>query len=514
MRGNFQITMSILRNVFTVSGLTLISRVFGYVRDIFMAIFLGAGTLNDAFIIAFRLPNLFRTIFGEGALSSAFVPIFASKVAKDKQAANEFAGKVTSILTLLLIIFCIVMMIFMPEVISVTAPGYHNYPEIFELAVLLGRITFPYIFLISLVALYGGMLNSINKFYAFAAAPIFLNIAMIIALLLQKHFATPAHALSWGVIGGGVLELLWMIYFLKKSGLTFSFGMPAVDDDIKKLLKRMLPSIYGSGIAQINIWVSTIIASYVIGGISYLYFADRIYQLPLALIGTAMGFVLLPALSKAFSEGNSADAIKIQNEAVGFCLYLSIPAMFAIMIMAQDIIHVLFERGNFTANATFQTANALTVFSFGLPAYVLIKVFSSTFFSNGDTKTPVKVATISLIINVIISILLLPVIQHVAIAVGSVVSAWFTIIVFLRTLHKRHWYRVNHDLFFSKVLRLIIASLMMVLVIFGIQTLGYYLGEIFALIFEVIIGVLGYFYFTVMFKVISVERLKKVLRGG
>jgi putative peptidoglycan lipid II flippase len=506
--------MAILKNVFTVSSLTLISRVFGYIRDIFMAIFLGAGMLNDAFIIAFRLPNLFRTIFGEGALNSAFVPIFASKITQDKAAANDFARKVLSLLTLFLVIFCSVMIFFMPELISLTAPGYKDNKEIFDLAVLLGRITFPYIFLISLVALYGGMLNSINKFYAFAAAPVLLNIAMIIALLVQKHFTTPAHALSWGVIGGGILELLWMIYFLKRSGLAFSFGVPTIDEDIKKLFKRMLPSIYGSGIAQINIWVSTIIASYVIGGISYLYFADRIYQLPLALIGTAMGFVLLPSLSKAFSQGNSGEAIKIQNEAVNFCLYLSIPATFAIMVMAQDIIHVLFERGNFTSHAAIQTANALTVFSIGLPAYVLIKVFSSTFFSNGDTKTPVKVATASLVINIIISISLLPVIQHVAIAVGSVISAWFTIIIFLWILHNRHWYRVNYDIFLSKILRLIIASLMMVLLIFGIQSLIFYFGEVLALIFEVIIGGAGYFYFTIMFKVISTERLKKSLKGN
>lgn len=502
--------MSLYKNAFTVGGLTLISRIFGYVRDVLFAAILGASALNDAFIIAFRLPNLFRTIFGEGAFNASFVPLFSALQDKNKSKAMKFAQTVQTLLLLALILLSTLMIIFMPEFMLLTAPGYYANKEAFDLIVFLGRITFPYIIFVSIMAFYGGILNSLNKYFAFAAAPILLNVVFILAVPFVYLFPTPAHTLSTAAIVAGVAEMLWMMYFAHKEGFLIKLTKPVITDDVKKMFCRMGPGLLGSGVAQINIWVSTIIASYIIGGNSFLYYADRIYQLPLAIIGTAMGTVLLPVLSKSFASGNVKEAIATQNKAIDFCMLLTIPAFMGIAFLAHDIIYILFEHGNFTSDATAKTASALFIFSFGLPAYVLIKVFSSNFFANGDTKTPVYIASISLVINIVVSLVFLPVYQHVAIAFGSVAAAWFNSAALWVIAHNRRKYKMEKEMFI-RLMKIIISSLLMVITLFITYSITHYLHEVFALILMITIGAMAYLGSILMFKLVTKQELKKYL---
>lgn len=502
----------IIKNSITVGGLTLVSRVFGYIRDAFIAFVLGAGALNDAFIIAFRIPNLFRTLFGEGAFSAAFVPIYSALSSKSSKDAKKFAQHVQVWLLLALIVFSIIMMIFMPQVVAVTAPGYVDNSQIFDLAVTLGRITFPYIIFMSLLAFYGGMLNSIGKYAVFASAPILLNFVMIISVAFVNLAETKAHALAYGVVVAGIVELLWVLYFANKNKLlVIKFAIPEVSPDIKKLFERMGPGIMGSGVAQINVFITTILASYVVGGISYLYYADRIYQLPLALIGTAMGTVLLPMLAKDYEKGDSAGAIKNKNTAIEFCLLFTIPAMLAIFILAKDIIELLFEHGEFTSEATMQTTKALVVFAFGLPAYVLIKVFTSSFFAAGDTKTPVKIAMQSLGINIIISIVLLSQFQHVSIAIGSVASSWYTVVRLVQLSIRDKRYKFN-EITNLKVMKCIISGLLMMLVIYGSQAITREMHILIAMVLDVAVGGASYLLFCYLFRVINKSQIQRLIK--
>lgn len=486
--------MKLIKSVFQVGLLTLISRVFGYVRDAVVAFYIGTGILNDAFIVAFRLPNLFRTIFGEGAFNSAFVPIYSKILHKDgKNAATTFASKVQTMLLGLLIILSVLMMIFMEKVIAFTAPGYAQQPEYLEFITRLGRITFPYIVFMSLMAFYGGMLNSHGRYFAFASAPILLNVVLIFAITYKHEGELASFMLAYGALLAGVLELLWVLIFAYKDGIGVGFKSPLHDENIKKLFKALTPGILGSGVSQINVWVSTILASFVPGGISYLYYADRIYQLPLALIGTAMSTVLLPVLSKHFGSTDVSMAVQKQNEALEFSMLLAIPSVFAISYLSYDIIHILFERGEFTQASTLKTADALMVFSFGLPAYILVKIFTSPFFANHDTKTPVKIAATALVINISLSIVLLGMIEHVAIAVGSVISAWVNAASLIYFSIKRGYYHMRNKRILWQILRFFIASVIMLLAIcFVKNNWGGYIAEMLELLIYCIIGLVIY----------------------
>ncbi len=504
--------MALIKHSMTVGGLTLVSRIFGYIRDAFIAFALGAGALNDAFIIAFRIPNLFRTLFGEGAFSAAFVPLYSAKSNSSPTEAKKFAAQVQIWLLIILSIFCALMMYFMPTIVLITAPGYSDNKEIFDLAVSLGRITFPYIMFMSFLAFYGGMLNSIGKYAAFASAPILLNVVMIISVAFVNMTETKAHALSWGVFFAGIAELLWILYFAKKHKLLVTkFQKPKLTPEIKTLFKRVGPGILGSGVAQINVFITTILASYIVGGISYLYYADRIYQLPLALIGTAMGTVLLPILAKDFEKGDSKSLIKNQNSAIDFCMLFTIPSMFGILILANDIVELLFQHGEFTSDATIQTTKALVAFSFGLPAYVLIKIFTSSFFAAGDTKTPVVIAAQSLGINIIISIALLSTFQHVSIAIGSVVSAWYTVIRLIQiSVKAKRFSLIDRTILNS--MKYIISGLLMILAIYGVEFITKEANIIIAMLLDITIGGGAYLLCCYLFGVIDKDRIMNNLK--
>ncbi|MCE2991686.1 MAG: murein biosynthesis integral membrane protein MurJ [Candidatus Jidaibacter sp.] len=416
--------MKIARLAFGVGALTFISRILGYVRDVAIAFFLGAGLFNDAFVIALRIPNMFRSIFGEGALNSAFVPIFTKKIKQEGEGgAIKFASNVQTILLIITTIFSALMIYFMNGVVELIAPGYSSNPEALSLITNLGRISFCYIIFISMMAFYGGISNSFGNYMPFASAPIILNVILILFIFLGNSQEQKAYWLTISLPIAGIFEMLWVMYFVYKHMGIISIQRPVMDSDTKLLLKRMLPGIIGSGISQINIVVSTIIASFVASGVSYLYYADRIYQLPLAIIGTALGTVMLPELAKKYASGDVKKFKVMQNQALVFSLFLTMPASLGILAIAPEIISLLFQHGAFDQQATNGAAAALEVFALGLPAFCIIKIFSAAFFASGDTKTPVRIAAVVLLINIVISIVLLPLFQHVAVAIGAVVAS-------------------------------------------------------------------------------------------
>jgi putative peptidoglycan lipid II flippase len=485
--------MSLMKNAIVVGMMTLISRIFGYVRDAAIAFFLGAGALNDVFIIALRLPNLFRTLFGEGAFHAAFIPMFSRYTAGEGglDKARDFARGVQAMLLVILLIFCTVMIIFMRSVIAVTAPGLENNPELFDVTVELARITFPYIGLMAIAAFYGGMLNSVGKYFVFALAPVFLNIVMIITVYLMDA-KTKAHALAYGVVIAGFVEAAWVLYFACRSNLLVKITKPQLTPEVKQLLKRILPGAVGSGITQINILINTIIASYITGAVSYLYYADRISQLPLALVGTAMGTVLLPVLAKQFAGSDPEVAIETQHKAIDFVLFLTIPAAFGIACLAQEIIGVLFEHGNFDSEATQKTAAALIPFAIGLPAFALIKLFVTNFHANGDTKTPVIIAALCIVVNLVISLSFMKVWGHVALALASAVSAWVNVITLVVMALRRGKYRFELTRFMM-TLKIMTAAIVMTGVIFGLKPHLSGIGEISRLAIIIAVGGAAYF---------------------
>lgn len=428
--------MKLYRAFATVGGLTMASRVLGFVRDILIAAALGTGAVADAFFVAFRFPNLFRRLFGEGAFNAAFVPLFAKRLEGDgEDAANAFASQAISGLTFILLIFSAVMMIAMPWLMLLLAPGFIEDRPKYDLAVELTQIAFPYLLCMSLVALLSGALNSVHRYWAAAAAPILLNIILIAALLVaialgHAEAAGAGYILSIGVTVAGIAQLAMLWIAVKRAGLKIRLGWPSWSPDMKRLVELGIPGIISGGITQINVMVGTIIASLQAGAVSYLYYADRLYQLPLGIVGIAIGVVLLPELARQLRAGQYSAAMETQNRSLEFSLVLTIPAAIALAIAADPIISVLFERAAFKAEDTENTAWALRAFAIGLPAFVLIKVFQPAFFAREDTKTPMYLALANMVTNVVLSIALFYAFKsagwmpHVGIALATTIAGW------------------------------------------------------------------------------------------
>lgn len=441
--------MSLYKNFFSVSALTLLSRVFGFVRDIMMATVLGAGPAADAFFAAFRFPNLFRRLFAEGAFNIAFVPLFAKALEQQgEEAARDLAARIISWLIVALAIVTILAEIFMEWILVPFVPGFLNDPEKFELTVFLTRICFPYLACMSLMAAYGAILNGLGRFLAAAFAPVLLNVATIVVLagLILYQSGNPEFDAIWvaiGVMAGGVVQLALVVWAVRKTGFLPRFRLPRVDPEIRRFWLLALPAVFAGGITQINIFVGTIIASQAESAISYLYYADRLYQLPLGIIGIAISVVLLPELSRHLKGGRMAEATRSQDSALLISMLLSLPAATALAVLATPIISVLFERGAFDAVATLSTADALIAFAWGLPAFVLIKVFQPGFFAREDTMTPTVLAAVSVGVNIAISLALFPALQHVGIAIATSVSAWINTIMLGAILWRRGHFRLE-----------------------------------------------------------------------
>lgn len=437
--------MALLRSVATIGGYTLLSRILGFARDVLVAAYVGAGPVADAFFVAFKFPNLFRRLFAEGAFNAAFVPIFAGLAATSgPTAAKRFAEDALAVLLAVLIVFVIAAEVTMPWLMYAFAPGFSADPPKFELAVVLTRITFPYLLFISLVSLQGGVLNSIDRFAAVAATPVLMNICFIAGLVLLIGVTpTAGHALAWGVALAGVVQFLWLAWAMQRAGLALSLPRPRLSPEVRRLLGLMLPATLGAGVVQVNIMIDIVIASILpTGAVSYLYYADRVYELPLGVIGIAIGTALLPQLARHARRGEEAAAIASLNRGLEVALLLTLPATLALLVIARPIVAGLFERGAFGAADAGATAAALIAYAAGLPAYVLIKVLAPGFYAREDTRTPVKIATGCVVANTAIALALLkPLgalgIAHVGIAFATAASAWLNTVALATILHRR-----------------------------------------------------------------------------
>lgn len=493
--------MALLRSIATVGGFTMLSRILGFARDILVAAILGAGPVADAFFIAFKFPNVFRRLFAEGAFNAAFVPLFAAKMEGDgAEAAKEFAEKAFAFLFWILLFLLIVMELSMPWAMQLFAPGFMDDPDKFDLAVYLTRITFPYLLFISLVSLMAGVLNSLNKFAAAAATPVLLNICLIGAIIgLTPHLESPGHALAWGVFGAGVVQFIWLFWNCVKNNMTLRLRLMRWDADVKLMVKRIIPGALGAGIYQINLLVDMMIATLLpTGSISFLFYADRINQLPLGVVGVAVGTALLPMLSRQLRSGDEVGAMNSLNRALEFSLFLTLPAAVAYMVIADPIVSILFERNQFTSEDSLATSAALFVYAFGLPAYVLNKALTPGFFARGDTKTPMIIAGVCMIVNIAFNLILMGPFLHVGLAMATVISAWTNTILLAIVLKKRGFFTLDQRLK-SKFARILLCCALMGGVLYCLMILltPYIAGtpteRILSLVVLVLAGLLSYF---------------------
>ncbi|MFD1253766.1 putative peptidoglycan biosynthesis protein MurJ [Devosia equisanguinis] len=441
--------MSLFRNFVSVGALTLVSRLAGFVRDALMAAVLGTGPAADAFFAAFRFPNLFRRLFAEGAFNTAFVPMFSGALERDgEEGAKLLAARTMSWLVAMLVVVTILVEIFMPQIMVAFVPGFVDDPEKFELTVLLTRIMFPYLACMSLMAAYGAILNTLGRFFAAAFAPVLLNIVNIAMLIPLATFwlQAPEEATIWVAIatmGGGIAQLVLVWAAIERAGFRPRLALPRLDAEVRRFWVLAIPAILAGGITQINIFVGTIIASGADNAISVLSYADRLYQLPLGIIGIAIGTVLLPELSRHLKGGREAEARQSQDQALFVAMLLTMPAAFALSALAEPIVRVLFERGAFNALATLQTAQALIAFAAGLPAFVLIRVLQPGFFAREDTITPTIFAGVSVVANIAISLWLFPSLVHVGIAIATSASAWLNVVMLAAMLALRGHFRLT-----------------------------------------------------------------------
>jgi putative peptidoglycan lipid II flippase len=432
--------MALLRSIATVGGFTLASRVLGFVRDVLMAAVLGAGPVADAFFVAFKLPNFFRRLFAEGAFNAAFVPLYAGTLTTEgHEPARDFAEQAQAVVAAALLLLVLALELTMPWVIAGIAPGFAGTPDRFALTVELARITMPYLFFIALVSLMAGVLNGLGRFAAAAAAPILLNLCLIAALLAGAQIApTAAHALAWGVAAAGVAQFTWMVVACLRAGAVLRPRRPRLTVRVRRLVRLMIPGAIGAGVVQINLLVDLVIGSLLpAGSISFLFFADRLNQLPLGVVGIAVGTALLPLLSRQLRAGEDAAAMTSVNRALEIGMLLTLPAAAALIAIPWPIVTVLFERGAFGPDAATATAAALAAYATGLPAYVLIKILAPGFFARQDTATPVKVASVCVAINIVLNLLLMEPLAHVGIAVATAIAAWVNALTLAFLLRRR-----------------------------------------------------------------------------
>ena len=469
--------MALLRSFATVGGLTAVSRVLGFVRDVLIAAVLGAGPVADAFFVAFRFPNLFRRLFAEGAFNAAFVPLFARELEQQgREAAKAFAEESLSVLLFSLMALLALTMAAMPWLMQAIAPGFVAEPEKYDLAVELTRITFPYLLFMALVALFSGLLNSLYRFAAAAAAPILLNIFFIAALALVIPLfdlgegSDPGYVLAWTVAAAGAGQFVFLVVAAARAGMPLGLPRPRLTPRVKRLLKLMGPGVLSAGAMQINLLIGTIIASLQASAVSYLYYADRVYQLPLGLIGIGIGVVLLPELSRRLRAGAAAEANHAFNRALELSLFLTLPATVALIVVADPIVSVLFQRGAFGPDAAAATAAALAAFATGLPAYVLVKVLQPPFFAREDTVTPLKAALATVAANIALSLILFPVMGFLGLAFATAAASWINIIILGWVLLRRGHAPLDAR-FKARLPRSLAASLAMGGAVYGLHRL-------------------------------------------
>ena len=453
--------MNLLSSTSVFSFYTLLSRVLGYLRDILIAFFLGTSIYADAFFVAFRLPNTFRRLFAEGTFNAAFIPSYAEEKIKGKKVGKKFADEVFNLLLFFLILLILIIEIFTPFIVYLIAPGFYNDPQKFNLAIEFARITFPFLLFVSLSSFLSGVLNTNNKFAAAAAVPIVLNIVMILSLLISYFYNLDfAKNLSIGVTLAGIIQLIFLLFFTRK------FYFPTIQLSLKagkafkKFFKKLLPSIFASGITQVNILIGTIIASFQSGAVSYLYYADRVYQINLAIAGIAVGTVALPSLSKSIKINDEASINFIQNKSIELSLLLSLPAAFALLIASKYIVSCLFGYGSFDIEDINYTSLALTYFAFGVPAFALIKVLSNFYFARDNTKTPFYVSFFTMILNILISVSLFKKYGFIIIPIATSISTWVAVLIYFYLLNQKKLLNFGNNII-SNLLKISFAVMLM-----------------------------------------------------
>ena len=464
-----------LRGILTVGGWTMASRVLGFARDVLIAALLGAGPVADAFFVANRLPNLFRRLFGEGAFNAAFVPAFSGLLESEgHDAAQTFAGQAAAVMAFWLFGLTLLAEAAMPYLMAVLAPGFAAIPQKFELAVTLSRIAFPYMPLICLTALLSGVLNGLDRFAAAAAAPVVYNVTSIAFMVGLLHVVpTAGHALAYGVSVSGVFQLLLVAWAVRRAGMHIHLPRPRLTPEMRMLLRRMAPGLLGAGVTQLNLSVDVIIGSLLPPGtVAVLYYADRINQLPLGTIGAAVGTALLPTLSRQVLGRTPWEAIGTLNRAIEYALILTLPAALALIVAREPIIAVLFGRGAFSAMAVYKSSQALAAYAFGLPAFVLVKVFIPGFFARGDTSTPVKIGMASIGLNLALNLAFMVPLQHMGPALASSIAAWANVAGLAWVLHTRGHFAVD-DALNRRATRMVAASLAMGVVLFGLEAVAF-----------------------------------------
>jgi putative peptidoglycan lipid II flippase len=488
-----------LRGVLTVGGWTMASRVLGFARDMLIAAMLGAGPIADAFFVALKLPNLFRRLFGEGAFNAAFVPEFAGMLsAEGPQPARQFASEAFAVMTFWLGALTIAGEIFMPQVMTVLAPGFAAIPAKFALAVELSRITFPYLILICLAALVSGVLNGLDRFTAASASYVLFNAISIACMLwLAPYVPTVGHALSWGVTVSGVAQLAVLLWATSRAGMPLALPRPRLSPQMRLLFRRMAPGLLGAGVTQLNLAVDVIIASLLPPGtVSVLYYADRVNQLPLGVIGTAVGTALLPLLSRQVRAGEGLAAIATLNRAIAYALFLTLPAALALIVSAWPIMFVLFGRGAFDAESVRLSAQSLAAYALGLPAFVLVKVLAPGFFARGDTTTPVKIGVAAVVLNLAMNLAFMVPLKHIGPALATSLASMFNVAWLGGVLMRRGQLRIDTDLK-RRAIRLAAAAIVMAIALalaqhlmFGIAMHG--AAKFAALAALIAIGMLAY----------------------
>ncbi len=428
--------MALFRSFAAVSSLTFISRVLGYGRDLLIASTFGDSGVSDIFFQAFRLPNLFRSLFAEGALNSAFIPLF-TRVRHHHGAHHStlLTRNVFSALALILLGVCVIFEIFMPQVMAVLAPGFKEDPEKFNLTVSFGRVLFPYLFFIALAAVCMGVLNSLGRFSAAGAAPIFLNLFCILGLsLASSHLSNAGFSLCAAATAAGVVQLLWLWGACYLQGVKITLVRPVLTPEMHQLLRKILPGLASAGVYQINLLVSTSIASFVPLAVSYLAFADRVNQFPLSVIGIAIGTVLLPLVSRQVLHQPPAEVLYLQNRAIQFGLAVTLPAASALCILSLPIVGILFKHGRFTDFMATEVSKVLGIYSLALPLNVLIKIFNMAFFARGNTRLPMVFASLSIALNLGLTLLLFSYFSYYGIAAAGIFSSLFHVTLLGRRL--------------------------------------------------------------------------------
>ena len=422
-----------LGRIFTVGGYTLLSRITGFARDIMLAAILGAGPVADAFFVALRLPNHFRAIFAEGAFNAAFVPAYAHvRGERGEASAGLFANRIFTLLFLSQLVLLIVAWLFMPQAMSILAPGFTEDAEQRRLAIELTRITFPYLLLITLVTLYGGILNVMHRFASAAAAPIFLNLAMMMTLALAALFPSAGHAAAWGVLISGFLQFFLLAGDLGRHGGLPRFAPLKLDEDVRAFFRALGPATLGSMGTQVALFADTIIATFLpAGALSALYYADRLNQLPIGVIGIAIGTVLLPEMSRRLTANDHAGAMAAQRRAFDFTLLFSVPFVAAFLTVPDVIMRAMFARGAFSKADAATAAATLAAYAVGLIPFVMIRSAVATFYARKNTATPVKAALTGVAVNVALKIALMGTLAQIGLALATAVGAWINLLLVL-----------------------------------------------------------------------------------